>query len=224
MKPTIPLLFVVTALLTGCGSHAPTVAGHSTIAPLAARSVQRDTPADVTKIRTLASDGLAAAASATDWDTRFAATLHALMGINEVPLQDQKLSDLASRMGILAANGYGYFGFHPPAEDKYKLQAVVLQYLAANQTESTLCQGTPIFTLAASMVSGATGYDQSCKIGISVLTCIRDYYKDANISHAADAILKKALQAADKATCNQVMLDGLKQLGQAAAVVKSPVH
>jgi hypothetical protein len=217
MPRTLSLFFVVASLVAGCGHAAPVQTGAPAAKLLAARSLHTDPAADVAKIRTMASDGLSTAASGSDWDARYTATNHALLGINEVPLQNQAISDIASRMGILAANGYGYFGFHPPAEDKYKLQVVALQYLAANQAEATLSKGTPIFTMAAAMVSGATGYDQGCKIGISVLTCIRDYYKDANISHTADAVLKKALQAPDKATCNQIMLDGLKQLGQAAA-------
>ncbi|MDB5097821.1 MAG: hypothetical protein JWM80_2242 [Cyanobacteria bacterium RYN_339] len=210
MKRFLPVLAVI---LAGCG-HPLTTApvAHAPLALSAKAKV--DTPLAVVKIQSLASQGLEAANAQATWELRYAASNHALLDIDAVQLDDHALNNLPAKIGVLAANGYGYMGFHPTDENKFKIQAVALQFLKANQSESALSKGGAIFTMGAQMVAATTGFDQGCRVGISVLAGLRDNYKDAEVSKKAGDLLKLALKSQDKPTTYQVILDGLKQLGQ----------
>jgi hypothetical protein len=208
MKRVLP---IVALLLAGCGHPLQPVAGAQR--PLAL-SAKVDTPLAVVKIQGLAAKGLDAANALNDWDDRYKASNHALLEIDAVQLEDHGAANLPAKLGVLAANGYGYLGFHPTAENKFKVQAVTLEYLKSTTSEAALSKGGALFLLGAQMVGTTTEVDQGCRVGISVLTALRDFYKDKDISQKAGDLLKLALKSKDKPTTYQVMLDGLKQLGQ----------
>jgi hypothetical protein len=207
MKRFLPLLAMVIA---GCGHPVATATAHLP----AAMAAKADTPLAVVKIQGLAAQGLDAANALATWDDRYKASNHALLEIDAVQLEDKALNNLPAKIGVLAANGYGYLGLHPTAENKFKVQAVALAFLKANTSEAALARGGAVFTMGADMVAATTGFDQGCRVGISVLAGLRDNYKDKAVSQKADALLKTALKSPDKPTTYQVMLDGLKQLGQ----------
>lgn len=211
MNRSLVSLLVVPALLAGCG-HAMTPTA-STRAASTAAVRDASAPASLTKIRSLAAQALAAAAAQTDWDARATTTNQALQQIQQVPLADASLTNLAAHLATIAVSGYGYIGFKPSAESRYKVQAVALQALQSEETEASLAKGAQIFTLSAQMAGAATDYNDGVKVGISLLMGIRDFYKDSTISHAASAALDKAHRAADKPTCYQLLVDGLKQIG-----------
>lgn len=207
-----PLLSVLaaTALLTACGHTGPTTAAMRSQSALAVKD-----EADLAQIRQLATAGMQAADAQPDWDNRFLATNHALGQIGDVKLDGDTPTNLVARLGLLSASGYGYIGFHPQAESKYKVQLVVLQYLAASQSENTLAKGAGIFTMADGMLRAAVGYSDGVKVGISVLTGIRDYYADKSVSQSAAKVLQTAHAASDLPGCFQAMLDGIDALGKA---------
>lgn len=208
MKRFLPLLAMVIA---GCGHPvAPAASSHL---PQAIRA-KVDTPLAVVKIQGLAAKGLDAANALGTWDERYKASNHALLEIDAVQLEDHAAANLPAKLGVLAANGYGYLGFHPTDENKFKIQAVTLEYLKSTTSEAALSKGGALFLLGSQMVASTTEIDQGCRVGISVLTALRDYYKDKDISQKAGDLLKLALKSKDKPTTYQVMLDGLKQLGQ----------
>jgi hypothetical protein len=213
MKRLLPLALI---LLTGC-SHLPVTPGAAKL-PTASRMLARGegVPLSIVKIQNMAGQGLTNSSVQSTWDLKFRASNYALQQIDIVQLETAGLNNVATKLGLMAVNGYGYVGFHPTDENKYKLQVVVLQFLKDNQTENSLALGGRLFSMGAAMIESTTAYDQGCRVGISVLTVLRDYYKNKEMSKKAGDLLKKALASPDKPTVYHTMLEGLKDLSEVA--------
>ena len=172
-------------------------------------------PESIVKIQGLALAGLLDAESKENWNDRYACTDGALMKIDAVKLS-AGLNNVPAKVGIMAARGYGYMGMHPTHENRFRVQAVVLGYLTKTGEELLLAKGSPLFTMGADMLEGTTGWDQGFRVGISVLTCLKENYKDRQIAKACQAILDKAVAAPSKEEAYTTMVTGLRDLARKA--------
>lgn len=170
-------------------------------------------PESIVKIQGLATAGLAEADKKETWNDRYACTDGALQKIDAVKL-GSGLNNVPAKVGILAARGYGYMGMHPTHENRYKVQGVVLAYLTRTGEELMLAKGSPLFTMSADMLEATTGWDQGFRVGISVLTTLKENYKDRQIAKACQAILDKSVAAPSKEEAYATMVGGLRDLAR----------
>lgn len=171
-------------------------------------------PESLVKIQGLAAAGLADAEKKENWNERFACTDGALMKIDAVKLSTHGLNNVPAKVGIYAVRGYGYMGMHPTHENRFKVQTVVLSYVGKAGEEQVLAKGAPLFTMGADMLEITTGWDQGFRVGISVLTTLKENYKDREISKACQAILDKACAAPSKEEAYASMVTGLRDLAR----------
>lgn len=172
------------------------------------------TPESIIKIQGFATSGLAEAEKKENWNDRYACTDGALQKIDAVKLATHGLNNVPAKVGLLAARGYGYMGMHPTHENRYKVQAVTLAYLTRTGEEMLLAKGSPIFTMSADMLEATTGWDQGFRVGISVLTTLKENYKDREISKTCQAILEKSVAAPTKEEAYTTMVTGLRELAR----------
>ncbi len=171
-------------------------------------------PESLVKIQGLATAGLAEAEKKENWNERFACTDAALQKVDAVKLTTHGLNNVPAKVGLQAARGYGYMGMHPTHENRFKVQAVTLGYMNKAGEEMLLAKGSPLFTMSADMLEVTTGWDQGFRVGISVLTTLKENYKDREISKACQAILDKAVAAPSKEEAYVSMVTGLRELAR----------
>ena len=174
-------------------------------------------PASLIKIQGFAATGLAEADKKDNWNERWGCTDGALVKIDAVKLSGHGLNNVPAKLGYLAARGYGYMGLHPTHENRYKVQAVTLGFLSQAGQETLLAKGAPIFTLSAEMLEVTTGWDQGFRVGISVLTALKENYKDRETSKTCQAILDKSVGAPSKEEAYATMVSGLRDLSKKVA-------
>lgn len=206
MKRILPLLAL---LVAGCSHPLPGAVVTSASGPFAIRA---KAPLAVLKIQSMALQGLQAAHAQTTWAERAKASQHALEAIDAVPLDDLALNNLAAKLGLLVSKGYGYIGFHPTSENAFKAQEVVLEFLHSSDDELAFSRGGGLFTMAAEMITATTDYDQGCRVGISVLAGLKDFYKDPVVAQKASVVLKNAVAQHTKPAAYKSMVEGLQDL------------
>lgn len=173
-----------------------------------------DLPESIMKIQNLAVLGLTEADTKETWNDRWMCSDAALSKIDAVKLAANGVNNVPAKVGLYAARGYGYLGQHPTHENRFKIQAVTLNYLRNNDAESSLAKGSPIFTMSADMLESTTGWDQGFRVGLSVLLTLKDNYKDKEVAKACKGILDKATNAASKEESYQEMVTGLRVLSK----------
>lgn len=174
----------------------------------------QELPESLVKIQSLAAAGLADAEKKENWNERWSCTDNALVKIDAVKLTTHGLTNVPAKVGLYAARGYGYMGQHPTHENRFKVQAVTLAYLNRTGEELSLAKGSSLFTMGADMLEATTGWDQGFRVGISVLTTLKETYKDREISKSCQAILDKAVQAPTKEEAYTAMVTGLRDLAR----------
>jgi hypothetical protein len=171
-------------------------------------------PDSILKIQNLAQAGLVEADKKENWNDRYGCTDAALKTIDGVKLATHGLNNVPAKVGICGAKAYGYIGLPPTHENRYKVQAVTLSFLRQAGEEAVLAKGSPIFTMAADMLEATTGWDQGFRVGISVLSTLKENYKDREISKQCQAILDRSVSADTKEEAYGLMVTGLREIAQ----------